>query len=171
MTWTTLSGVLWALDAIITRGYGGHEWLRVMSLRLQMLWKVKVRDDMNDSGSWSQGSRFYENLKAIDDTKDLGHGLSGLNSMNSLGLLMRWRTPIHVFRALNSMNTLKTMDDMCHSRSWAKGYEYLEQLSIVNDMNDLISHELRPWDAMSSLGLWMIWMILCHELRVVDDMC
>ena len=23
---------------------------------------------------------------------------------------------------------------------------------------------------MSSLGLWMIWMILDHELRVVDDM-
>ena len=62
------------------------------------------------------------------------------------------------------------MDDMCHSGSWAQGYGCFEQLSIVNDMNDLIFCELRPLDVMSTLGLWMIWMILCHELRVVDDM-
>ena len=62
------------------------------------------------------------------------------------------------------------MDDMCHSGSWAQGYGYFEKLNIVNDMNDLISRELRPLDAMSSLGLWMISMILSHELRVVDDM-
>ena len=37
-------------------------------------------------------------------------------------------------------------------------------------MNDLISHELRPLDAMSSLGVWMIWIIPHHELKVVDDM-
>ena len=59
---------------------------------------------------------------------------------------------------------------MCHSGSWAQGYGFFEKLSIVNDMKDLISRELRPLDVMSSLGLWMIWMILDHELRVVDDM-
>ena len=62
------------------------------------------------------------------------------------------------------------MDDMCHSGSWAQGYGCFEQLSIVNDINDLISRELRPLDALSNLGLWMIWMILRHELRMVDDM-
>ena len=65
---------------------------------------------------------------------------------------------------------LKAMDDTCHSLSWAQGYGCFEQLRIVNDMNDLISCELRSLDVMSSLELWMIWMILCHELRVVDDM-
>ena len=51
-----------------------------------------------------------------------------------------------------------------------QGYGCFEQLSFVNDTNDLISHELRPLDAMSSLWLWMIWMILYHELRVGDHM-
>ena len=62
------------------------------------------------------------------------------------------------------------MDDMCHFGSWAQGYGCFKQLSIMNYMNDLISRELRLLDAMSSLGLWMIWMILHHEQRVVDDM-
>ena len=62
------------------------------------------------------------------------------------------------------------MNDMCHSESWAQGYGCFKQLSIVNDMNDMISYELRPLDAMSNLRLWMIWMILCNELRGVDDM-
>ena len=65
---------------------------------------------------------------------------------------------------------VKVMDDMCHFGSWAKDYGCFEQLSIVKDMNDLISYELRPLDVMSNLELWMIWMILHHELRVVDDM-
>ena len=65
---------------------------------------------------------------------------------------------------------LKAMDDMCHSGSWAQGYGCFERLSIVNDMNYLISRELRPLDTMSNLGLCMILMIMCHHLRVVDDM-
>ena len=40
----------------------------------------------------------------------------------------------------------------------------------MDDMDDLGSRELRPLDAMSSSRLWMIGMILHHELRVVDDM-
>ena len=102
--------------------------------------------------------------------KILSYKLRGLNAMNNLGLLRTWTTLGCVPRALDAMNRLKAMDDMCHSRSWAQGYGFFERLSSVNDMNDLISCELRPLDAISSLGLWMIWMILCHELRVVDDM-
>ena len=44
-------------------------------------------------------------------------------------------------------------------------------------MNNLVSRDLRPLDAMNNLGLRMIWIILGHEygfkcyekLRVVDD--
>ena len=101
--------------------------------------------------------------------KILSYKLRGLNAMNNLGLLRTWTTLGCVPRALDAMNRLKAMDDMCHSRSWAQGYGFFEQLSNVNDMNDFISHELRPLDATTNLGLWMIWMVLCHELRVVDD--
>ena len=102
--------------------------------------------------------------------KILSFGLRSLNAMNNLRLLMTWKTLGRVLRALDSMNRLKVMDNMCHSRSRAQGYGCFEQLSIVNDMNDLISSKLRPLDALSSLGLWMIWMILRHELRVLDVM-
>ena len=59
---------------------------------------------------------------------------------------------------------------MNDSGSWAQDSRCYEQLNIMGDMNDLGCHELKPLNAMSSLGLWMIWMILHHELRVVDDM-
>ena len=59
---------------------------------------------------------------------------------------------------------------MCHFGSWAQDYGCFEQLSIMNDMNDFISRDLRPLDAMRSLRLWMTWMIMYHELRVVDNM-
>ena len=42
----------------------GHE-LKALDAK-----KSQVRDDMNDSESWSQGFRFYENLRAIDDMND-----------------------------------------------------------------------------------------------------
>ena len=40
----------------------------------------------------------------------------------------------------------------------------------MDDINELGSHELKPLDAMSSSRLWLISMILHHELRVVDDL-
>ena len=49
-------------------------------------------------------------------------------------------------------------------------YECFEQLNIMDDMNDWGSCELKPLDAMSSLGLWMILMTSYHELMVVDNM-
>ena len=59
---------------------------------------------------------------------------------------------------------------MCYSESWDQGCGCFEQLNIMDDMNNLGSHELRLLDVMYSLSLWIIWMILHHELRVVDDM-
>ena len=34
--------------------------------------KLRVVDDMNDSGSWAHSSRYYEQLKAMVDMNDLG---------------------------------------------------------------------------------------------------
>ena len=118
--------------------------------------KLGIKMTWMTPGPWSQGSRFYEKFKAIDDMKDFGCGHRALNAMNSLGLFMTWMTLGRVLRAPDAMKT--------------QGYGCFKQLSIMNYMNDLISHELRPLYAMSSLGLWMIWMILHHEQRVVDDM-
>ena len=40
----------------------------------------------------------------------------------------------------------------------------------MDDINDLGSYEVKPLDAKYSLKLWMIWIYLLHELRVMDDM-
>ena len=57
---------------------------------------------------------------------------------------------------------------MKESGSWAQGFKRYEQLRVINDMNDLGLHELRPIDAMNRSRLWMIWTILCHELKPLD---
>ena len=72
----------------------------------------------------------------------------------------------------------KDLDDMNDSMWWGQGSRCYEQFRVVDDMNDLGSHEVRYLDAMSNLGLRVIWTILgrgegskCYEqLRVVDDM-
>ena len=45
---------------------------------------------------------------------------------------------------------------MKDSGSLAQGSRRYEQLRVVNDMNHLGSHELRPIDAMNHSRLWMI---------------
>ena len=42
---------------------------------------------------------------------------------------------------------VKALDDMCYFESWAQGCGCFEQLNIMDDMNDLGSHELKPLDA------------------------
>ena len=59
---------------------------------------------------------------------------------------------------------------MNNSESYAQGSRCYEQLNIVDGINNKGSHELKPLDAMSSSGLWMIWMTLCHELKAMDNM-
>ena len=55
------------------------------------------------------------------------------------------------------------MDDMNNYGSWTQGSRCYEQLTIVDDMNDSISLDLRPPDAMNNSGLRIISMILSHE--------
>ena len=49
-------------------------------------------DDMNESMSWTMGSRWYEQLKAVDDRYDLeSRELKSLDVMNSSWLCMIWK--------------------------------------------------------------------------------
>ena len=112
--------------------------------------------DINDYGSLAEGSRCYVQLRAIDDMNDSESWAQGY----------RYYEQFKVFH------------DMNYSVSWVCGSKFYDQLRIVNDMNYLGSNELKPLDAMTSSGLWMIWMILGCEpmalnamnIKVVDDM-
>ena len=91
--WDLVSKVL--LDLWTVRAFGSHDRLQVMSSKLQMLstthicgwneWvtiscaqasrfyeQLRVVDDMNDSRSWAQGSRCYEKLRVMVDMNNLG---------------------------------------------------------------------------------------------------
>ena len=57
-------------------------------------------DEINESLLWAQGSRFYEQLKVVDDMNNSwSYELKPLDAMNNLGLRV----------------------EMNDSRSWAKG--------------------------------------------------
>ena len=55
------------------------------------------------------------------------------------------------------------------SRDKIEGLHY-DQLRVVDDMNESGSKELRPLDAMTSSGLWMILMILGCEPIALNAM-
>ena len=57
----------------------------------------------------------------------------------------------------------KDLDDMNDSMWWGQGSRCYEQFRVVDDMNDLGSHEVRYLDAMSNLGLQVIWAILGYK--------
>ena len=60
---------LWMI--LMTRGYGWHEQLRVMSLVLWMLEKLQVVVDINDFKSSTQDCRCYEHLRVEVDINNL----------------------------------------------------------------------------------------------------
>ena len=81
------------------------------------------------------------------------------------------------------------MVDMNDLGLWAQGSRCYEQLKAVDHMNNSECYELKPQDAMNNSWMRMIlmilgrepmalitinnselWIILCHELRVVNDM-
>ena len=56
------------------------------------------------------------------------------------------------------------------TRSIALGSGCYEQLRIVEDMDALGCHGLRPLVAMKNSGMWMIWTILGHEPKALNVM-
>ena len=105
-------------------------------------------DDINDSGSWAQGSRYYTQLRVVIDMNDS----------------RSWANDSKCYEQL------KVVNDINYSRSWAKGYGCYKQLSTMDDMKDLGSLEVKPLDVKYNSKQWMIWIYLLHKLRVVDDM-
>ena len=63
-------------------------------------------------------------------------------------------------KASRCYEQLRVVDDMNDFRSWDEGSRCYKQLKVVDDMNELESLELRPLDAMKSLGVLIIWTIL-----------
>ena len=141
-------------------------------------------DDMFHSGSWAQGDGCFELLSIVNYMNDLiSRELRPLDAMSSLGLWMIWMILHHELRVVDDINDselwahdlryyeqLKVLVDMNDFGSWAQGSRCYEQLRVVDDMNDLESRELRPQDTMTNLELWIIWMILCHELMALISM-
>ena len=140
--------------------------------------------DMTGFRSLAQGSTSYEQLKVVDDMNDLWshelglldfmnlsglgkiwmilcHELKPLDVMNYLMLWRTWMTPGHELRARDAINN----SGLCLTfNSWSQGSRCYEQLIVVNDMNDLVSCDLRPLDAMNRSELWMLITNLHHWL-------
>ena len=57
---------------------------------------------------------------------------------------------------------------MNDSKLLGQGYRFYEQLYTVVEMNDYGGHELRALNAMTNVGLWLIWTNLGCELRALD---
>ena len=62
------------------------------------------------------------------------------------------------------------MDDINDYVLWAQGSRCKEQHNVMDDMINSRSRGLKALDAMTSSGLWMIWMTLGHELKALDVM-
>ena len=58
--------------------------------------ELRAMDDMNEFGSWAQGSKCNEQLSVVDDMNDLGsRELKELDVVNNLGLWMIWTIQGH----------------------------------------------------------------------------
>ena len=57
------------------------------------------------------------------------------------------------------------MVDLNNFESWAQGSRCYEQLIVVDDMNDSVSYDFRPSEAVNHLGLWMLITILHHARK------
>ena len=64
-------------------------------------------DDMNDSGSCTEGSRFYKQLRVVDDTNDFGSLAHDLRCYLQLKVMVDMNDLVsHELRKLNAMNNL-----------------------------------------------------------------
>ena len=67
-----------------------------------------VTDDMNDTGSWAQGSKCYAQLRVVVDMNYLGSPkLKALDVMDSSGLWMIWTILGREHNDLDAMNDLR----------------------------------------------------------------
>ena len=89
------------------------------------------------------------------------HELRAQYTMNISGLRLTWMT---------LGRELKAVENMSSSELWAQRYRCYKQLSVVDDMNDSRSKDLRVLNGMNSLGLWLTWMAPSRWLSALDAM-
>ena len=85
--------------------------------------------------------------------KTMGHKFWALDSVNNSELWMTLMTPGHELKALDTMNI---MVDLKNLGSLAGGFRCYEHVRVMDDMNKLRSHELKPLDTMNFSRLWTI---------------
>ena len=100
---------------------------------------------LNDSESCAQGSRCYEQLKAMDDMNNSWSWTYDSKYYDNSMLWMAWATPGRELRALDATNNLGL---------------WLTSMTL--------GHEPRALDAMHNLVLGIIWMILDLDLKGQD---
>ena len=83
----------------------------------------------------------------------MGHKLWPLDGVKNSGLWITLMTPGYELKALDTMNI---MVDLKNLGSLAGGFRCYEHVRVMDDMNNLGSHELRPLDTMNHSSLWMI---------------
>ena len=65
---------------------------------------------------------------------------------------------------------LRVVANMNNFGSWAQGFRCYDQHTVLDDMNDSVSHDLKSLDSMNSSRQRIISMIRCYEkLMAMDD--
>ena len=119
--------------------------------------KHRVVDNMNDCRKWAWALNIMNNSRLWDEW---------LRVM-SLGLEMLWKNSRLCMTLTTSGHELRPLDTM-------NIYSWHERLLIVSSMlyNLWITktRELKRVNAMNHFRMWIIWMILFHELKPLDAM-
>ena len=61
-------------------------------------------EDIKDSGSWAQATRFYDYLRAVENMNNLGFVLKALDAMNNSRLWLTWMTQGPELKGLDGMD-------------------------------------------------------------------
>ena len=144
---------------------------------------------MNDSLLWSYSFKCCEKLRAGMTWRTPSRELRALYAMNNSELWLTRTSLSHELKALYAMNNSRFWV-MSYSRLSAYSFWCYEELRVLEDMNELGSHELKPlydeqlrvvddmndswlWamvlNSMKNIGLWMKWMTLGSEYKALDD--
>ena len=165
---------------------GSWKWMTWRTLGCEL----RIVANMNNFGSWTQGSKCYEQLIIMDDMNNsisqylrppdamnssglriismiLGREPMSLNAMNNPGLWMKLKTLSHEVRALDAIKS---------SNLWMTWITLGRRLKASNAMNNLelwftwitLSHELKALDAMNYIGLWKICSTPTCDFRAMD---
>ena len=181
LTWTNLGHELRALNAmnnlcmLMTWTTLSHELRSLDSINSSMLWMIhmimghelKNLDAMNNWGLWMIWMILGHELKALDTMNNSGLWMTKWLRVVCSTAKMLWTPHYCGWYELLTTQGYGWLNDF---GSWAQDPRCYEHLIIMDDMNVSRSCDLRPLDAMSNLGLRMIWMILGREPIALNAM-